>query len=369
MNITKRFVKRISCSIGLLVLLAPLTGLAQTKVVVIPLFGDDAKPLKNIITVAKANGMFTDPVAAVNSIKDASADNPYLVVIGPGVYTITQTLQMKPYVNIVGSGEIVTKITGAISTDNSDESSAIISGVNYSALSSLTVENSGGGVYSIGLYNNGTDPRVSHVTVKASGGGFSNFGVYNCWYSSPTMNNVTVTASGGSNSGGVYNHWHSSPTMNNVTVTASGANFNTGVHSYYSSPTMKNVTITASGGSQNCGVDNGDSSSTTMNNVTVTVSGGTSSNRGVENYSSLTMNNVTVTASGGSGSIGVLDDGSSSEIRRSTVKGGSSSLSSQGGTTATVSQSTLIGYVAGGTSNKCVACDDGSGKALDENCK
>ncbi len=104
MKIKTQFMQRILGFLIILLLLAPLTVLAQTKVVVIPL-GDDAKPLKNVISVAKANGKFTDPVAAVNSISDASAANPYLVVIGPGVYTITQTLVMKPYVDIVGSGE------------------------------------------------------------------------------------------------------------------------------------------------------------------------------------------------------------------------------------------------------------------------
>ena len=63
-----------------------------------------ANSLKNVVTVAKGKGQFTDPVAAVNSISDASVDNPYLVVIGPGVYTLTQTLVMKEYVDIEGSG-------------------------------------------------------------------------------------------------------------------------------------------------------------------------------------------------------------------------------------------------------------------------
>ena len=76
MKISAQFMKRIFCFLGMLLLLTPLTVLAQTKVVVIPLFGDDAKPLKNIVTVAKANGNFADPVAAVNSIKDASVSNP-----------------------------------------------------------------------------------------------------------------------------------------------------------------------------------------------------------------------------------------------------------------------------------------------------
>jgi pectin methylesterase-like acyl-CoA thioesterase len=128
--------------IGVLILLAPLTAFAQNKVVVIPLFGDDAKPLKNIVTVAKANGMFTDPLAAVNSITDASEINPYVVVIGPGIYTISKTLVMKPYVNITGCGENFTILKGAISKNVYNES-AIISGIENSALTSLTVENTG----------------------------------------------------------------------------------------------------------------------------------------------------------------------------------------------------------------------------------
>ncbi len=103
----------------------PISAQAADKVVVIPLFGH-GKPLKNIVTVAKANGKFTDPVAAVNSITDASYDNPYLVVIGPGVYTLTHTLVMKPWVDITGSGENVTRLVGAISHG---ESSAIIQSV------------------------------------------------------------------------------------------------------------------------------------------------------------------------------------------------------------------------------------------------
>ena len=113
--------KGIVVLIGALFVLAQVTAFAANKVVVIPLFDSSCtsgtcKPLKNIVTVAKANGMFTDPVAALNSITDASVTNPYLVVIGPGVYTVTAPVVMKEWVDITGSGENVTKIKGAIST-------------------------------------------------------------------------------------------------------------------------------------------------------------------------------------------------------------------------------------------------------------
>ena len=48
------------------------TAHAQNKVVVIPMAGD-AEPLQNIITVSAQNGDFTSPIAAMNSINDASS--------------------------------------------------------------------------------------------------------------------------------------------------------------------------------------------------------------------------------------------------------------------------------------------------------
>jgi hypothetical protein len=59
----------------------------------------------NVVIVAKSGGDFTDPIAAVNSITDASAAKPYLVKIMPGVYDLgTASLQMKEYVDVEGSG-------------------------------------------------------------------------------------------------------------------------------------------------------------------------------------------------------------------------------------------------------------------------
>lgn len=330
-----------------------------------PLVSNDT--LKNVITVAKANGNFTDPVAAVSSITDASATNPYLVVIGPGVYTITQTLQMKEYVGIVGSGENVTKLTGAISTGSSS-SSAIISGASNSSLSSLTLENTGGGAYSIALYNGTVSPTISNVTALVSGGS-SNYGVYNYNSSSPTMVDVSATASGGSNNYAVYNSG-SSPLMTGIIATASGGSYSYGIYnSNSSSPTMTNITATASQGTNNTfGVWNYGSSSPTMTNITATASGeGWVFGVQNENSSSPTMTNVIATASGPA-SYGVYNFSSSPVIRRSTMKGDIYSLRTQI-TAATISQSTLLGPVFGADLNKCVACDNGSGTALGANCQ
>lgn len=69
------------------------------------------KKYANVIVVAKNGGDFTNPIAALDSIADASAANPYLIKIMPGVYDLgTDCLRAKGYVDIEGSGKDVTKI-------------------------------------------------------------------------------------------------------------------------------------------------------------------------------------------------------------------------------------------------------------------
>lgn len=111
--------KKISllASLRLIILVTSLASsafvMAQNRVVVIPLSGDDLEPLANIITVAKNNGDFTNPIDAMNSISDASETNPYLIVIAPGVYDIgTDDLDIKSFVSVAGSGPKITVITG-----------------------------------------------------------------------------------------------------------------------------------------------------------------------------------------------------------------------------------------------------------------
>ncbi len=79
------------------------------------------KKYSNVVVVAKSGGDFTDPIAAVNSITDASASNPYLVKVMPGVYDLgTASLQMKSYVDLEGSGPDNTVITSSNINVSSD---------------------------------------------------------------------------------------------------------------------------------------------------------------------------------------------------------------------------------------------------------
>jgi hypothetical protein len=82
------------------------------------------------------------------------------------------------------------------------------------------------------------------------------------------------------------------------------------------------------------------------------------------------MTDVTATASGGTNNnYGVYSWNSASPtIRRSKMEGTTNSLYTVSPSTATVSQSTLIGVVGGNGTNKCVACDNGNGTALNADC-
>ena len=95
---------------------------------------------RNVIVVAKSGGDFTSIQAALDSITDASDTNRYLVWVAPGVYN--ERVTMKPYVDIEGAGEQVTRITYG---GSSNPDTGTVVGANDAELRFLTVENTGGG--------------------------------------------------------------------------------------------------------------------------------------------------------------------------------------------------------------------------------
>lgn len=335
-------------------------------------------PLKNIITVAKANGKFTDPAAAVNSITDASAANPYLVYIAPGEYTLTAALIMKPYVDICGSGENVTLLKGAISSSTANQTSAIVQGANNACLSNIHIKNTGGllkSSKSIGIYTTGVDNsfRMAQISAGASGA-YTCYGVLNSTNSSPVMTDVTASASGvtGSSNYGVFNTNSASPVMTHVNATATGGIKSYGVYAeIYSDPLMTHVIASASSGTSNYGMSFDDHCEPTLNNVTATASDGTN-NYGMtfDDQCFSTLNNVTATASGGTISRGLSNFGFSyTIIRRSTVSGSTNGLycqTTEGIALVRVSQSTIMGNSSGACT--CIFSDNGSGFGLTSIC-
>lgn len=243
-----------------------------------------AKKVAKVAIVAVSGGDYTDPVSAMSAIVTwcgtPSASNPCLLKIMPGVYTITQSLIMQPYVDIEGSGENVTKIKGSIGGDT-----GIIRGASNAGLRFLTVENArlpGDNLDTIAIRNSDASPIITHVSAIASNG-INSYGIYNSG-SSAIIRDVNAIATGGQNAIAVLNR-NSSLAMENIIATATGTGANTGVSNggtywpliditpsnqlkiRYHEATLRNVTATASGGQSNYGISNSGSSRVKMSDV------------------------------------------------------------------------------------------------------
>ncbi len=192
-------------------------------------------------------------LSALNKAADASATNRYLILIEPGIFYLgNNSLAMKEYVDIQGSGKNVTIIKG--SNSNND---GLIQGADHAELRFLTLRNQNNGPRAVALYNNGTSPVITNVHIRASGA-TRNYGIHNVSSASPEMNLVTVQVSGGESNYGVLNNSSSSPIMNNVRIEARGGLRNYGVNNTKDCiPEISNVHILATqGGDFNIGVLN-----------------------------------------------------------------------------------------------------------------
>lgn len=169
---------------------------AHNKVVVVPL-GETANVLakiKNVITVGQASADFTNPALAMTSITDASATNPYLIVIGPGTYTMGASLAIKPNVHVVGSGIDVTILEAGFGATTLAESAVVKTsgaGSSRSSIRDLTINQFGFGQQtSTGLYVGGPTV-VENVTIEVRSFGATNYGIYSD-QSTLTMNETRV---------------------------------------------------------------------------------------------------------------------------------------------------------------------------------
>jgi hypothetical protein len=317
------------------------------------------------VVVANSGGDFTSVQAALNSITDASNSKHYLVWVGPGTYN--ERVQMKPFVDIEGAGELATRITapggGGFTADSS-----VVSGARSDAeLRHLTVENTGGSgtTYAIAIFNGSASPRLANVPATGASAE-NNRGVVNAG-SSPTMTDVAATASGGAAAFGVDNSGGSSPTMSDVSAKASQADYNVGIINAGSSPTMTDVIATADGGANARGVENS-TSSPKMTNVSVTASGGSTENTGMYNYlhSSPTIRESVISSSGtasrGVWSLFPDDTTSLVTIETSEVRGATGTVRAEDGYKVNVGASKLDGgtvsIVGTGSAIKCAGVYD-----------
>ncbi len=243
---------------------------------------------------------------ALAGIVGASSANPYLLKIEPGTYDIgNASLQMQPYIDIEGSGEITTTVTGNIEGPNN----GTINGASNAEIRFLTAQNTGGGTtfaIAIDNINSNASPKITNVTAAASGA-TNNIGINN-FSASPMLTNVIAKAEA---PGGTFNHGVVNNTVNDANAPI----------------VMKNVTATASSGTNNNGVYNTNSSSVVMRNLNATASGGTISNGVFNDHSNFEMEYVNASASDGETNNGVMNLVSGVLMRhvRATASGGTTS--------------------------------------------
>jgi hypothetical protein len=104
---------------------------------------------------------------ALGAIQDAGPTNPFLLMVEPGSYDLgPEPLVMKPFVDIEGSGEGVTRLVGR---GHVGAEPATVVTAPSAELRQLTVEDQGGGVDAVAVLNAGPSATLTNVTALASG--------------------------------------------------------------------------------------------------------------------------------------------------------------------------------------------------------
>ena len=291
-----------------------------------------------VAVVAQTGGDYTNPAVAMNDVTSwcgtPSASNPCLLKIMPGVYNVgSNPVQMKPYVDVEGSGINITKINGNVTSPNG--TSGLINGASNSEIRLLTVQN--------------TATVGTVIGIRNFGGAFQ-------------INNMSIIASGGVITIGIIVDNNTNAIIKNTAVTADGTGSVQSISIYYSSATLTDVQVTTANGFNSFGIDNL-SSTTQMENVTVTATGGNFATGVQTRESSATtiMTNSSVTASNASQSYGISDwFGSNTKIDRSSIAGSTNAINIYGNSTTDVAYTKVEGGIVNNSATlRCIGLYDG----------
>ncbi|MBM4386793.1 MAG: hypothetical protein FJ088_03580, partial [Deltaproteobacteria bacterium] len=257
---------------------------------------------------------------ALAGITDASASNPYLLKIEPGVYSLgTGTLVMNEYVDIEGSGETVTKITALGKTSSTY---GTVNFKNNSELRQLTVENTGGNSNAIAINVKSTTARISHVTAIASGGSSNTYGILVDSSSNAVLSHITASASGqASIVAGIalkYSTVSIIDAASTATATSTSTSWCYGVTFFASQGYASDIRASASGTyvSRLAGIYNYSIDSLTMNDITASVDASNDDNYGIynENVSNVMMNVVIVVSNATMANYGLFNNSTSKPV-------------------------------------------------------
>jgi hypothetical protein len=305
---------------------------------------------QNVVVVAKSGGDYSSVQAAIDSISGATAANPYLVWVAPGVYN--ETVTMKPYVHLQGAGQDATVITSTASSSVWPPTQATLVLASDASLRDLTVGNGGAGDrnvallatvgvtrtlaagvtaraqgsgtynYTIFLTGSGTGVTLQQVTALGENGASANYGLYNFSGAAATLRGGSFTARGGTIAYGIYNGV-SGATLEAENVSALGENGssdNRGLSNYLGAATLRGGSYTGRGGTEARGISTSGSGAT-LEAESVTALGNGNSSYGLRNYdgAAATLRGGAFTGRGGMNVGGIYNSGSGAMLEAESV--------------------------------------------------
>lgn len=136
--------------------------------------------------------------AVMNGITGVDSSKPFLIKLEPGIYDIgSNTLTVKPWVHLEGSGQEITFIRGNPPSSLQGSPNGVVACGDYTGLRWLTVENYGSAELSmaVSLYD-ATNVTLNEITVKSSSSQKSVIAIY-MKNSGADLFRVTAEAAGG----------------------------------------------------------------------------------------------------------------------------------------------------------------------------
>ena len=352
---------------------------------------------------------------ALADITGASATNPYLIKVEPGLYDLDgRSLVMRPFIDIEGSGEGVTIVQSTVNAVGT------VQGADHAELRGLTVVNFAA-TDGIALASSAPGFTASHVTCLARDGSSSSTALANFATGGGTFRDMTLRAEGSAGATGAsmrggllwrarvfasaadfaYGVFNASSVGETIDVTAEvvGDSYATAFRNEAGGPLLRNVRASARGVSISEGIVNGGGSAARIQGAVIEISGGTSFASGIRNeFSSArisdaaitvdapssafgvsssfsgtpALRNVTVRVTAGGHGVGVRSYGTQVTVEASTISTDGFSLVNEFGaptTTIRVGASRLEGAVEPGDGAlRCVASYDSAFAPLSAGC-
>jgi hypothetical protein len=245
--------------------------------------GDPAPVLANVLWVSPSGGDFTSVKAALDAIGStlpaATSTNPYLIEIGPGVFTETNTVTLKDHVDLRGSGRGITTITCACVADG--QTLMVPSGA-HSTIRDLSIVKSTYGYTVAGVVAQASSVlTLERVDIDAVGGATWSTAIQ-ATSATLTATDVNVRVQSGLLVGYGVDLGTTTFTANRVTmdVTAVGTAAIVGLRATTSTIAADGMAVALHGGSEEYGATL-TSSTTRLTNAELRASGASGTNDGI----------------------------------------------------------------------------------------